>query len=124
MRRFVLALAVVLLACKHPGSAKLEGRWKGVRAEGVGPESAGAANVFAQGTEIIARGDTLTMTTPVAKGLQDTYVVDEETKTTLVLHTRKDGASTKETFGFSDDLKTMTWRLGDGRAIVFQRVKP
>jgi len=47
VRRIVLALAILATSCKHPGSAKLEGRWRGTRAEGVGPAVQEAANTFA-----------------------------------------------------------------------------
>ena len=125
MRKLVLAVAIAAMssavACKHPGSAKLEGRWKGTRAEGVAPSAQEAANAFARETEITARGNAITVTTPQTKGQQGTYVVDDENKTTLVLHTDKDGPASRETFVFGDDGKTMTWKVGDGRTIVFQK---
>lgn len=126
MRRLVVALLLSLplaTGCKHPGSAKLEGHWKGTRAEGVSPGSQEAANAFAMQTEIFARGDKITVSTPAAKGQQAVYVVDDENKTTIVLHTDKDGPTNKETFAFSDEGKTMTWRLGEGRTIIFQKQK-
>ena len=127
MRRLVLALAIGAAAmgaigCKHPGSAKLEGHWRGTRADGAG-SAQDAANAFASGTEIIARGDKITVSTPQSKGQQATYVVDDENKTTVVLHTDKDGPANKETFQFGDDGKTMVWRLGEGRTITFQKLK-
>ena len=132
MRRIVLALILVggSLAvaatgsgCKHAGSAKLEGRWRGTRAEGVSPQVQEAANTFATLTEITARGSIITITTPGGKGQQAPYVVDDEKGSIVVLHTERDGAANKETFQFGDDGKTMTWRLGEGRSIVFQKLK-
>lgn len=125
LRKLLLSfvLAASALACKHPGSAKLEGRWKGTRADGVPPQVQDAANSFALGTEIVARGNQITVTTPAVKGQTSTYVVDDENKTTVVLHTERDGVQAKETFAFGEDNKTMTWRLGEGRTIVFQKVK-
>lgn len=124
VRRIVLALAILgLAACKHSGSAKLEGRWRGTRAEGVPPTVQEAANTFATQTEIVARGNLLTITTPGSKGPQATFTVDDENKTTLVVHTDKDGLANKETFAFTDDGRTMTWRLGEGRSIVFTKLK-
>ena len=91
--------------------------------------------MFATQTEIVARGNLITISTPgqvgqgqggqapAAKSLQATYVVDDENKTTLVLHTDKDGLANKETFAFGEDGKTMTWRLGEGRTILFQKLK-
>ncbi|MBX3186143.1 MAG: hypothetical protein KF819_03970 [Labilithrix sp.] len=120
---FGTMLAVSAAACKHPGSAKLEGHWKGTRADGVPPGVQDAANSFALGTEIIVKGNQITVTTPAAKGQTSTYVVDDENKTTVVLHTEKDGPNAKETFALGEDGKTMTWRLGEGRTIVFQKVQ-
>ncbi len=120
----VLALAVALAVtgCKKPGSAKLEGHWRGTRADGVGPGQQDAANAFALGTEITARGEKLTISTPGAKGVVSSYVVDDENKTTVVVHTEKDGPNMKETFEFQD-AKTMTWRLGGGPTITFTKLK-
>ncbi len=127
-RRNVLVLALPLLgalagACKHSGSNKLEGRWRGTRAEGVTPAVQEAANTFATQTEISAKGNQITIVTPAVKPQSATFTVDDENKTTLVLHTDKDGLSNKETFSFADEGKTMTWRLGEGRTIVFTKLK-
>lgn len=123
MRKLVLALAIAgSIGCKHPGS-KLEGHWKGTRAEGVGAGAQDAANAFATQTEITAKGTTITITTPGAKPLAANFVVDNESATTVVVHTDKDGVANKETFGFAEDGKTMTWRMGEGRTITFQRQK-
>ena len=123
VRKLVLALAIVgSIGCKHP-SSKLEGHWKGTRAEGVGPTQQDAANAFATQTEITAKGTTITIRTPGAKPQAANLVIDSESPTTVVVHTDKDGASNTETFGFSDEGKTMIWRLGEGRTITFQRQK-
>ena len=123
MRKLVLALAIAgSIGCKHPGS-KLEGHWKGTGAEGVGAGAQEAATAFAKQTEITAKGTTITITTPNTKPLTATFVVDSETPSTVVVHTDKDGAANKETFGFTDDAKTMTWRMGEGRTLLFQRQK-
>lgn len=122
MRQLVLALAIAgSIGCKHPGS-KLEGHWKGTRAEGVGGAQ-DAANAFATQTEITAKGTTITIVTPGGKPVTATFVVDNESASTVVVHTDKDGAGNKETFGFTDDAKTMTWRMGEGRTLTFQRQK-
>lgn len=123
---FVAPVAFALFACAgcgHKGSAKLEGHWKGTRAEGVGVNVQDAANAFATGSEITAKGNQIAISTPGSNPKKDsaTYVIDDEQKTSLTLHTDKDGASNKETFAFADDGKTMSWKLGDGRAIVFAK---
>lgn len=115
------ALALVA-ACKHSGSAKLEGRWKGVRAEGISADRQEAANAFAASSEIVARGNQILLSTPHGKGPQATYFVDGEEKGTLVIHTDKDGPTQKETFVFGEDGKSLVWRMGDGRSILFQKV--
>lgn len=118
------ALTVFAIACsKHPGSAKLEGHWRGTRADGVVSGAQDAANAFATQTEITARGNLITVSTPGSKGQQGTYTVDDENKNTVVVHTDKDGPANKETFSFSDDGKSMVWRLGEGRTITFQKLK-
>ncbi len=123
VRKLVLALAIAgSIGCKHPGS-KLEGHWRGTRAEGVVPGAQDAANAFAVQTEIVAKGTTITITTPGAKPQAATFVVDSENPTTVVVHTEKDGAANTETFGFTDEGKTMSWRMGEGRSITFKRQK-
>ncbi len=131
MRKLVLAVAIaaapfvagsVAIGCKHP-SSKLEGHWRGTRADGVPPGAQDAANTFATQTEIVARGNQITVSTPGSKGQPGPFVVDSETPAVVLVHTEKDGASNKETFAFTDDGKTMTWRLGDGRTITFQKQK-
>ena len=82
-----------------------------------------AANTFATQTEITAKGNQITIVTPAVKPQAAAFTVDDENKTTLVLHTDKDGLSNKETFSFADEGKTMTWRLGEGRTIVFTKLK-
>jgi hypothetical protein len=127
VRKLVLAVAIAALTflggCKRSGSAKLEGHWRGTRAEGVGAIAQDAANAFAVQTEITAHGNLITVSTPDSKGKQGSYVVDDENKTTVVLHTDKDGPTSRETFAFTDDDKTMTWRLGEGRTIIFQKLE-
>lgn len=124
MRRLPLLLAIVLfasVACggKPRGSARLEGRWRGVRAEGVEAGVQMQANVFATGTEIIAKGDQISITTPAAKGLTAKYTVEKDDKASLVIRTDKDAAT--ETFAFGDDPTQMTWRVDERKSIVFKK---
>lgn len=113
------ALAGPLAGCKHPGSAKLEGHWKGQRAEGVSADALVSANVFAVGSEIVVKGNQITISTPTSKNVTATYFVDKEEPTTVVIHTDKD--ATSETFDFTDT-KTMSWRVDEKRSIVFKKV--
>lgn len=121
--RSSLALAITftcLAACGgKSGSAKLEGHWKGVRADGVDPVVANSGLTFALSTEIYAKGNQITISTPSQK-TSGTYAVETEDKTSLVI--RSDRDPTPETFTFAD-ANTMSWRIDPNRSIVFQRVK-
>jgi hypothetical protein len=114
-------LSAAASGCKHQGSPKLEGHWRGVRVEGVAPESQAGANAFAVGTELLAKGDQVAMAAPGQKRIQATYTVDSEDKNSLVIHTDKDGS---QTLTFSADGKTMTWAVDERRKMTFQRVVP
>lgn len=118
----MLIALLALAGCKSAGSAKLEGRWRGQRADGVSPELQSQADAFASATEIIARGDQIAISTPANKGIQSAYVVDAEDKTSVVIHTEKDGPNARERFTFTSDGKSMTWKLDDRRGILFQKV--
>ena len=126
MRKLVLAaaalaLTVVAVGCKHPGSQKLEGRWKGQKAEGVTEAVQVSANSFATGTEIVAQGNQIAILTPGGRNLPATYVVDKEDATTVVIHTDRDG--TAETFTFNEKADTMVWKIDDQRSITFKKVQ-
>ena len=115
-----LASVPLAVACKHPGSQKLEGHWKGQSALGVASEHQINANVYALGTDIIAKGNQISISTPAAKNVTATYVVEKEDAATLVIRTDKDSSS--ETFIFTD-AKTMQWKVDDRRAIVFKKIE-
>jgi hypothetical protein len=110
-------LALGLLACGGGGSKRLQGKWHGVRAEGVAVASQAAANTFATGMTLEVSGDSITVTTPHDKQ-SGRYKVVKEDKSTLVLTTDKDGAKEPQTFTFVDD-KTVKWLVMDGELIVF-----
>ncbi|MGH7326948.1 MAG: hypothetical protein ACREJX_01230 [Polyangiaceae bacterium] len=57
----LLALTACLAGCKKAGSPRLEGKWRGSKAEGVVPSAQQAANQFAMDTEIHFEGDTFTL---------------------------------------------------------------
>ncbi len=129
MRKLDLALLLVIasgfafpaLGCKHPGSKKLEGRWKGQRAEGVPENVQVAANAFAAGTEIIAQGNQIAIQTPGKQTPPATYFVDKEDATTVVIHTDRDRST--ETFTFNEKADEMVWKIDAERAIVFKKVQ-
>jgi hypothetical protein len=124
MCKLVLAVALsaslLAMGCKHPGSQKLEGRWRGQKADGV-PEAAQAStNTFAMGTEIIAQGNQLAIHTPAGRNPAATYTVDKEDATTLVLHTDRDNSA--ETFTFTEKADVMVWKIDAQRSITFKKV--
>jgi hypothetical protein len=107
------------LACGHPGSARLEGRWRGVRAEGVSGEAQAAANAFVVGTEIDVKGDAITVSTPKDKQF-GRYRVVRDDQASVIITTDKDGVDEPQMFTFVD-AKTMKWAVLDGKSIVFAR---
>jgi hypothetical protein len=122
MRKLVLALALgaCAVACKHPGSQKLEGHWKGQKAEGIPDTVQLQATTFATGTEIIAQGNQIAIQTPAGRNPAATYVVDKEDATTLVIHTDRDGSA--ETFTFNDKGDVMIWKIDAQRSITFKKI--
>jgi hypothetical protein len=129
MRKLVLASTIIALVasiavgCKPAGSgsARLEGKWKGTKAEGVvgPPEVQAKADIFAQGTEILAHGNQITIKTPAGPPVSATYAVDKDEPATVVIHTDKDG--TIETFTFNPPGDTMTWKVDAQKSIVFRK---
>lgn len=113
------ALAVSTLACHGDGAARLQGHWRGVRADGVPPESLGSANAFATGTELEVKGDSITVTTPRDKQT-GRYKVVKQDRATLVITTDKDGPADPQTFTFVDD-KTVRWAVLEGKSILFSK---
>ena len=115
----LLGVAPLLAACHGDGAARLQGKWRGVRAEGVAAEVAVGANAFAAGTELEVKGDAITVTTPRDKQ-SGRYKIVKQDKTVLVITTDKDGADDPQTFTFVDD-KTVRWAVLDGKTILFTR---
>jgi len=116
---FGVAVLTASVASKSSGAARLEGRWKGRRADGVTPELQSSANAFAVASEITVRGDQIAFTTPAARNVTATLFVDKDEGGAVVIHTNKDVSS--ETFTFSGD-KTMSWKIDEKRSIVFEKV--
>ena len=124
MRKLVLAavLALPLLtlaACKRPASAKLEGRWKGLKATGVPDTAQVSANSFATSSEIIAQGNQITFNTPGGRQPAATFTVEKEDPTSVIIHTDRDGSA--ETFTFNDKADEMVWKIDAQRTITFKK---
>jgi hypothetical protein len=115
----VAALALGVLACPGGGSKRLQGKWHGLRAEGVALASQASANAFASGMTLEVSGHSITVTTPHDKQ-SGRYKVVREDKATLVLMTDKDGPKEPQTFTFVDD-RTVKWLVTDGETIVFSK---
>jgi hypothetical protein len=119
MAVLLVSSASFAAGCRHSGSSRLEGHWRGVRAEGVPSEAQGAANAFAAGMELDIRGDSITVSTPKETQSGRFHLVRED-KNTLSLATEKDGTDEPQTFTFVD-AKTMKWSVLVGKTIVFVR---
>jgi len=111
-----LAALSLLIACEEVGSARLQGRWRGVRIEGGGGDR---ANAFALATEIRVDGHSMTVVSPNLTQ-SGRYRVVREDATTVVLVTDADGPAAAHTFTFGED-GTMRWAVLAGRSIVFAR---
>jgi len=116
--RWALPLLVLgVLACTPVGSARLQGRWRGVRAEGVPGDASASANSFAFHTQLYFQGYELTAVFP-HQAQSGRYRIVREDPASLVLTTDADGPSAPETFTFAAD-GTMRWAIVPGRAIIF-----
>ena len=120
--RAALAAAVTIatLACRAPaGSAQLEGRWVGIRAEGVSADIVATATAFATHTELEFRGADITVTTSKQTQIGRYQLLREE-PSSVVIATDLDGPAHPQTFVFAGD-ETMRWMLPEGKTIVFTR---
>ncbi len=113
----VASLAWAAAGCGGGGSSRLQGKWHGLRADGVMPAALAAANAFASGMMLEVKGDAITVTTPKDTQSGHYHVVKED-KTSVVITTDKDGPAEPQTFTFVDD-KTLRWAVDGGQAILF-----
>jgi hypothetical protein len=112
----LVAVVLALAGCGQ-GSARLSGRWRGARAEGVAGDTQAAANLFATRMQIDVSGDVMVVTTATDKQ-NCHYKTVREDKDKIVITTDKDGPKDEQTFTFLDP-KTMRWSISDGKSIVF-----
>jgi hypothetical protein len=121
VRRLMLGLAVIgaLTACKGGSAAKLEGRWRGIKATGVPAGDVGPANLFASAMELEFKGDQVSVHTGSDKQSARFKIVKDE-KTQVTITTDQDGPDDPQVFAFSDD-HTMSWAVAPGKSIQFQK---
>jgi hypothetical protein len=118
-RRAALLVLPLAAACAAGGSPRLQGRWHGVRAEGVGGDAANIASAFAAGLELDVSGDAISVTTGGQRQTGRYRVVRDETDAVLVA-TDADGWTDPQTFTFAGP-DTVRWSVLPGKAIVFAR---
>jgi hypothetical protein len=121
VRRLIvpLAVATLLTACKGGSGAKLEGRWRGIKAIGVPSDQTGSANLFASTMELEFKGEQVSVHTGSDKQSAKFKVVKDE-KTQVTITTDQDGPDDPQVFTFTDD-HTMTWAVAPGKSIQFQK---
>jgi hypothetical protein len=120
--RLVAAAAIgaaLMASCRSPGSARMQGRWQGQRAEGTGAEAQAVANAFAAAMRIEVKSDVMTVISGRDRQV-GRYRVVAEHDDTVVVTTDRDGPEYPATFRFSGD-DTMSWTAVDGKTIVFGR---
>ncbi len=115
----VATSALLVGACAFGGSDRLQGHWRGVRAEGVTGESANIAAAFAAGMELDVRGDSISVTT-AGQRQAGRYRVVREDANAVVMTTDADGPADPQTFTFPS-ADTLRWAVLPGKAIVFAR---
>jgi hypothetical protein len=111
------ALVTCLTACHKVGSPRLEGKWRGGKAEGVLPASQANATQFALDTELEFTGENITVHTTNAKQSAK-YKVVREDKRSIIIETDRDGPTDPQTFTFDDD-RNMRWQILPGKTISF-----
>lgn len=117
----VAALAALpTLACRAPASSdRLQGRWVGIRAEGVAPDALPPANAFATSTVLEFQRNELTVTTS-KETRAGRYQLVREDPSAVVIATDLDGPTHPQTFVVAGD-DTIRWVLPEGKAIVFAK---
>jgi hypothetical protein len=113
-----LLVLVALTACGSKGSARLEGSWKGLRAEGVLPHQQAAADSYALGTAFEFKGENVTLKSPKSSSTTR-YKVEKDEGSTIVIRGDKD-AKDPQTFTFIDP-KTFRWSTAPGQSLVFTK---
>jgi hypothetical protein len=114
-----LSIAALVAACKSGSAAKLEGRWRGIKATGVAGDQVGDANLFASTMELEFHGDQVVVHMGSEKQSARFRVVRDDKKA-VTIATDQDGPDDAQTFTFADE-RTMSWAVVSGKTILFQR---
>ena len=114
-----LCLVACVSGCHKAGSPRLEGKWRGGKAEGVLPASQAAATQFALDTELDFEADNITVRTTNSKQSAK-YKVVREDKRSIIIETDRDGPNDPQTFTF-DDERNMRWQILPGKTVSFVR---
>jgi hypothetical protein len=120
MRSTPLVLLLVFAACNKGSAAKLEGRWRGIKATGVSADQVTAANLFAAKMELEFHGDQVSVHNGDDKQSSRFHVAQDD-KGVVVIVTDADGPGDKETFTFASEDKTIDWAVMPGKTIQFGR---
>ena len=119
----IVAAAALGAGCGHAGCPRLEGKWRGVRAErtsvDVPREVPPAAAAFARGTVLEVTGDTMRVTT-IGDSQSGHYRVVYENDTTVTIATDMDGPDVPQTFTFEGP-NSVRWLAAEGESIVFAK---
>lgn len=113
------ALAFASVACHNDRSTRLEGRWRGLYAEGVAPDAQARANAFARSVEIVAHGREVTLSYPGTTVSGHVRLVHVE-KHEIGLVADKDGLGEIDRFTFQGE-RTARWVMAPGQSIVLER---
>lgn len=105
--------------CRKSGRARLEGKWRGSRVEGVEESQQVAASSFAVQMELVFKGEEVSVRSPSGKQTANYEVTRDETDRITII-TDRDGADHPQVFTVVND-HTIQWRLTERTSITFLR---
>jgi hypothetical protein len=115
----LLALTVLSAGCQKGNAAKLEGRWRGIKATGVPSDKLTSANLFASKMELEFHGEQVSVHNGDDKQSSKFHVVQDD-KDGVVIVTDVDGPTDKQRFTFTDD-RTIEWAVLPTTTIQFAK---
>jgi hypothetical protein len=105
--------------CGTKAQTRLEGKWQGVRTEGVASETRGKADEFARKLSLEFKGDTFSVSTPNGTSTSK-YAVKQAEGDTITITTEKDGPTDPQMISLTDTT-TLRWAPLAGKTVVFVR---